>query len=168
MAVTVTGCTIGHQWKTASPAEKIELVSEHLVDAVDASDQQATEIKNILEKFEPDLTLMHANHQNHKASLLSVLKQEKVSETDLESARRDLFELLNQDAIELTKMVAEKIGYEFSTIGSKSSRDRVVNINAFEMPAFDVLQELGWQAGRRTGIHVDEEAETIKITYEGN
>ena len=106
-STAVISCTGAHKWKDASVEDKVEFFSEHLVDSVDASDQQATEIKNIMEKFAPSLTLMHANHQDHKATILSIFKQEKVNEADLESARLAMFELLNQDSIELTKMIAE-------------------------------------------------------------
>ena len=106
-STAVISCTGAHKWKGASVEEKTEFISERLIDSVDASDQQAADIKIIMEKYAPSLILMHANHQDHKATILTALKQEKVSEADLESTRLAMFELLNQDSIELTKMIAE-------------------------------------------------------------
>ena len=106
-STAVISCTGAHKWKDANVEEKVEFISEHLVDSVDASDQQATEIKDIIEKFAPSFTLMHANLEDHKATILSIFKQENVNEADLESARLAMFELLNQDSIQLTKMIAE-------------------------------------------------------------
>ena len=106
-STAVVGCNLGHKWKDASVAEKVELISEHLADVVDANDQQQSEIELIIGKYEPSLTLMHDNHQDHKTTIINIFKQEKFSETDLESARVAIFELLNQDSMQLTKMIAE-------------------------------------------------------------
>lgn len=107
MTSAVTGCSVGHKWKNANATEKVEFISERLLDSVDATDQQTVEIKAIIEKFEPNLVSINANRQDHKATIIDIFKQEQVSEADLESERLVIIELLNQNSIELTKMIAE-------------------------------------------------------------
>jgi hypothetical protein len=102
----ITGCSM-NKWRDADLSKKVEYISERLIKTVDASDQQAAEIKAIIEKFEPSLTSINANHQDHKATIIDIFQQEEVSATDLESERQAIIELLNQNSIELTKMVAE-------------------------------------------------------------
>lgn len=63
--------------------------------------------------------------------------------------------------------IAGMIGYEVKVIGQKPARDKLVNIDAFNQPAFNVLEDLGWQAGEKMGVVVDQELEVLTIAYMG-
>ena len=68
----------------------------------------------------------------------------------------------------VTEMLADMIGFKFETLGTPPARDKIVNLNAMERPAFDVLQDIGWQAGEKIGLVVDEQSRVIKLAYMGS
>jgi hypothetical protein len=65
------------------------------------------------------------------------------------------------------KTLADMIGYDFKVVGRKPIQERLVSIDALDVPAFNVLEDLGWQAGENIGVVVDQTQKTIQIAYSG-
>ena len=65
----------------------------------------------------------------------------------------------------ITKRLADRIGYSFSRIGDVPSIPVVVNIDALQVPAIEVLRDIGLQAGSRAEIAVDAQNEMVEVRY---
>ncbi len=68
------------------------------------------------------------------------------------------------------RSIAQLTGYEFKVLGDPPASPPLVHVDATQTPAFEVLQDIGWQAGEGIGVIVDDEAATptIAITYNGD
>jgi hypothetical protein len=69
-----------------------------------------------------------------------------------------------QDAV---KTLADMVQYDFKVIGQKPIQERLVSIDALDKPAFNILEDLGWQAGENIGVVVDQKQRFIQIVYAG-
>ena len=61
--------------------------------------------------------------------------------------------------------IADAIGYEFRVYGSEPAHVPTVSVDAHRDKAFDVLQDIGYQAGRNAGVVVDENKEVVQLVY---
>lgn len=67
------------------------------------------------------------------------------------------------------KSVAQLVGYHFEgTIGTPPPSPILVDVSAHKKPAFAVLQNIGWQAGKSVGVIVKPSKKLIAVTYNGH
>ena len=62
-------------------------------------------------------------------------------------------------------MIAEIIGYDYETTGSRKMRDKIVSIDVIDEPIFKVLEDIGWQAGEKIGVIVNQGKKAIMVAY---
>lgn len=65
------------------------------------------------------------------------------------------------------QMVAEMVGYQFKEVGAPPAQPPMVNLDAINRPAFEVLEDFGWQAGEKVGVVVDDGRRLIQVIYVG-
>ncbi len=65
------------------------------------------------------------------------------------------------------KVVSRMIGYRFKRTGSAPVKEVLIHIDARQQPAFDVLRDMGWQAGQNTGLIIHETSKIIELVYVG-
>lgn len=58
--------------------------------------------------------------------------------------------------------------WTITRIGHPPPQPVIVSIRARKVPAFQVLESLGWQAGRRAGVVVNPATHVIQVTYVGH
>jgi len=66
------------------------------------------------------------------------------------------------------EVVARKVGYNFRVIGSAPSQPVLVNLRATDKPAFEILEDMGWQAGDKAGVVLNQEQKELQIIYLGS
>jgi defect-in-organelle-trafficking protein DotD len=62
-------------------------------------------------------------------------------------------------------MIADRAGYDFLTVGSRSPVPLVVNIDARNERVIDILRDIGLQLGVRADIKVDSVRKIIELHY---
>jgi hypothetical protein len=65
------------------------------------------------------------------------------------------------------RAVAGLIGYRFRTEGAKPPITPMVHINTSKEHAYDVLRDIGLQAGMDTGVIIDRADRTLVVSYHG-
>jgi defect in organelle trafficking protein DotD len=66
---------------------------------------------------------------------------------------------------QVAKMLSDKAGMKFQSIGSRSGVPVVVSLDVYQKPLIEVLKDIGLQAGRRADISVNSVSNTIEIRY---
>jgi hypothetical protein len=66
------------------------------------------------------------------------------------------------------ELIAQKIGYNFRAIGSAPHSPIIINISAIEKSVFEILEDMGWQAGDKAGVVLNQEKEELQIIYLGS
>jgi len=64
--------------------------------------------------------------------------------------------------------LADMIGYKFSVIGTAPVAPILITVDVLDEPAFEVLSDMGWQAGDRVGVCVNDRAREIQVIYVGD
>lgn len=59
-------------------------------------------------------------------------------------------------------------GYRYKQVGRLPLQPLIVDVDVTNKPAFEVLADIGWQAGVRAGITVNTEERLIQLTFVGN
>lgn len=62
------------------------------------------------------------------------------------------------------KVIAASINYDYKVKGESPAPAVLVNVDEVQTPAFEVLEDLGWKAGKHQ-VSVDAEQEIIQLTY---
>ncbi|MCP3944996.1 MAG: DotD/TraH family lipoprotein [Desulfobacteraceae bacterium] len=66
-------------------------------------------------------------------------------------------------------MLAKIAGYKFPTpLGNPRFRDTIVRVDVMETPMFEVIENVGWQAGDRIAVILDIDRKIIRIAYKGD
>lgn len=65
------------------------------------------------------------------------------------------------------KSVAQLLGFHFLAEGDPPPVPRIVSVHAEHVPAFAVLQNIGWQSGAQVGIIVRPSRQLIMLAYPG-
>jgi defect-in-organelle-trafficking protein DotD len=65
----------------------------------------------------------------------------------------------------ITKTIADRAGYTFSTIGAPGPAAIVVSIDVENKPIIDILRSIGLQLGNRADVRVDPLARAVEIHY---
>jgi defect-in-organelle-trafficking protein DotD len=68
----------------------------------------------------------------------------------------------------IAKLLADRAGYEFRTIGSPPPVPIVVSLDVTNSPVIDVLRSLGLQLGLRADIRVDGPGKAVELHYAPN
>ncbi|MBN8520451.1 MAG: DotD/TraH family lipoprotein [Alphaproteobacteria bacterium] len=66
---------------------------------------------------------------------------------------------------QISKMIADRAGYDFLTVGSRPPVPLVVNIDARNERVIDILRDIGLQLGVRADIKVDSVRKIIELHY---
>lgn len=65
------------------------------------------------------------------------------------------------------KALSEKCGLTFDEKGRGPAQPLVVNVNAHERPLFEILEDIGIQAGNRAELRVVESSSLVELIYAG-
>lgn len=66
---------------------------------------------------------------------------------------------------QITKVLSDKAGYRFVTLGSVPQTPVVVNVNVTNTPLIEVLRSVGYQLGARADVYVDSAEKMVALTY---
>lgn len=64
------------------------------------------------------------------------------------------------------EVIAGKVGFNFRVRGKPPASPVLVNMDRMKTPVFEVLEDLGWKAGKHR-VSVDAEKKVIQLTYFG-
>lgn len=120
------GCRYGHgchgrggEMSADAMAERFKEGAEHVLDEVDASDEQIRAVDKIVEGLAGDLAPLHKEHRDLKAQLHKTLSAEKIDRQELERLRRQALDLIDRASARALEAVAQ--GGEVLTV--KQRRD---------------------------------------------
>lgn len=65
------------------------------------------------------------------------------------------------------KILAEISGYRLTVVGRPPNQPRVVTLMAHDEPVIHVVENLGWQAGEKIGVVLNEPMRELRVVYEG-
>ena len=68
----------------------------------------------------------------------------------------------------VVKMLADRAGYSFMTVGNPPPTAVVVSVDADNQPVIDVLRDIGLQLGLRADVRVDGAARQVEVHYAPN
>jgi defect-in-organelle-trafficking protein DotD len=68
---------------------------------------------------------------------------------------------------DVAKSVAMQIGWKYRTVGEVPVVRPIVHINSQNETAFNVLRDIGLQAGSKAGLTIDTHKKIIIISYQG-
>ncbi len=69
----------------------------------------------------------------------------------------------------MLSQLAQLAGYRFPTpIGIPHFRNTIVQVDVIDTPIFKVIEDVGWQAGDRITVYLDEEKKILKLAYRGD
>lgn len=66
---------------------------------------------------------------------------------------------------QITKLMADRAGYSFVTLGASPGVPIVVSINVENKPVIDILRSIGLQLGTRADVRVDSTRRTVELQY---
>ena len=97
----------GHHWSEADISKRMDRMSDHLIDRVDASSEQAEQIKAITSSYATRLQPIKGKLMDNRKTFTNLLTETEVNRAELENVRLATFEMLNQNSQKLVKMVAD-------------------------------------------------------------
>lgn len=66
---------------------------------------------------------------------------------------------------QITKLLADRAGYHFQTLGAEPATPIVVSINVTNEPIVEILRSVGLQLGARADIHVNAGDRVVELSY---
>lgn len=66
---------------------------------------------------------------------------------------------------QLTKMVSDRAGYKFVSLGAAPATPVVVSVDVTNKPIIEILQSIGLQLGSRADVNVDSGARVVELKY---
>ncbi|MCB1538275.1 MAG: DotD/TraH family lipoprotein [Rhodospirillales bacterium] len=66
---------------------------------------------------------------------------------------------------DVTRDMAARAGYSFSTVGDLPPTPIIVNLNAYNEPLIEVFRDIGLQMGTRADLKLDASRHTVDILY---
>ncbi|NWF39769.1 periplasmic heavy metal sensor [Mariprofundus sp. NF] len=97
----------GHHWSQADITERMDRMTDHLIDHVDASQAQGEQIKAIVNSYAPRLQATKTSHLDNRSAFTRALTQPSVDRSELEAVRQSELALLNSNSQELVQMIAD-------------------------------------------------------------
>lgn len=64
-------------------------------------------------------------------------------------------------------MLADMIGYDFRKVGKRPHTTLIVGVEARNVPAWNILEDIGWQLWASGTVVVDETTREIQLIYKG-
>ncbi len=71
------------------------------------------------------------------------------------------------DLLPAVQTVATLVGFGTTEVGKPPTVPAIVTVHATDLPAFRILEDIGWQAGKHIVITVDPAQKIIQVTYVG-
>lgn len=97
----------GDHWSQADISQRMERMSDHLIDHVDASQAQGEQIKAIVNSYASRLQATKSDHLENRTAFTRALTQTAVDRAKLENIRQSELALLNSNSLELMQMIAD-------------------------------------------------------------
>jgi len=97
----------GHHWSQADISNRMDRMTEHLIDHVDATPAQGEQIKAIVNSYAPRLEATKAAHLDNRSAFTRALTQTTVDRSELEAVRQSELALLNSNIQEMVQMIAD-------------------------------------------------------------
>jgi defect-in-organelle-trafficking protein DotD len=66
---------------------------------------------------------------------------------------------------QVSRVLAERAGMRFRTLGRAPEVPLVVNIDAYQQPILHVLRDIGLQAGTRADLSVNQNEGVVEVRY---
>ena len=96
-----------HHWSETDISQRMEKMSNRLIDHVDASPAQGEQIKAIVNSYAPRLQATRTGHLDNRSAFTRALTEPTVDRSELETVRQSEFALLNSNSQELVQMIAD-------------------------------------------------------------
>lgn len=71
-------------------------------------------------------------------------------------------------ALDLTRTLAENIGYSYSVVGRMPPVDVMVSISAVDEPAVKVFEDIGYQVSEFASVYVDPNVKRVEFRFKTN
>jgi len=97
----------GHHWSEADISKRMDKMTDRLIDHVDASDEQASQIKSITNSYAARLQPMKGSLKDSRNAFTNLLTEVEVNRAELENVRQSAFNQLDQNSQELVQMIAD-------------------------------------------------------------
>lgn len=95
-----------------------------------------------------------------------------VAVTPVHSAPQDLRRAITVNWVgpvePITKTLADRAGYNFTTVGNAPPIALVVSIDSENRPVIDLLRDIGLQLGMRADVRVDANNRSVELHYAPN
>lgn len=66
---------------------------------------------------------------------------------------------------QITKMLADRAGYQFVKLGAEPATPVVVSVAATNEPVIEILRSVGLQLGARANVHVNSANKIVELSY---
>jgi len=66
---------------------------------------------------------------------------------------------------QITKLLSDRAGYQFTIMGTQPSTPVVVTVDATNTPIIEVLRSIGLQLGARANVYVDSGSHIVELNY---
>ncbi|GAV19164.1 hypothetical protein MMIC_P0093 [Mariprofundus micogutta] len=96
-----------HHWSEADLSKRMDKMTDRLIDHVDASNEQAQQIKSITDSYATRLQSGKDKLMDSRKAFTRLLTEENINRAELENVRLSTFELLNRNSQELVQMLAD-------------------------------------------------------------
>ncbi|OIO72009.1 MAG: hypothetical protein CO186_01065 [Zetaproteobacteria bacterium CG_4_9_14_3_um_filter_49_83] len=97
----------GHGWSQSGVTERLDRMTDRLIDEVDASDQQEDQIRAIARNYTPRLESLKAEHLNNRDAIARLLSQQQVDRQPMGQIRQNELATLDAASSELLQMIAD-------------------------------------------------------------
>ena len=101
------------------------------------------------------------------APMESPVASEEMSKMPPELLRPTTVEWMGP-ALDLTRMLAENIGYSYSVVGKMPPVDIMVSISAIDEPAVKVFEDIGYQVSEFASVYVDPNVKRVEFRFKTN
>lgn len=66
---------------------------------------------------------------------------------------------------QITKLLADRAGYQSLTLGAVPATPVVVSVNVTNQPIIEVMRSIGLQLGARADVHVNSDSKMVELNY---
>jgi len=96
-----------YHWSETDISQRMDRMSDRLIDHVDASPAQGEQIKAIVNSYVPRLQATKTGHLDNRSAFTRALTEPTVDRSELEAVRQSELALLNSNSQELVQMIAD-------------------------------------------------------------
>ena len=137
------------------------------VDELPSTDASLEAIKQGTERIHQELVKL-AKYQQQKD--YKAIARVRTYETPTKGPLSKRIDLTWTGPIDkMVAKLAEEAGYEFPTpLGIPHFRETIVQVDVVGTPIFNVIEDVGWQAGDRIAVILDQDRKKISLAYKGD